>query len=471
MGNTLRVFSVILFLVFFVGFTTPSSAQENKLGLASSSSPGIVKQKVKESIELVPKKIADIDKALGTADLPDEKELLLKKKNGLEATLANLKNPKSNTPGYLGLLGAPLSGSAIYLWGFLWAIWVGWIFSTVGAFGGIMAGVGHITIFGLGDYAKSFGKGMPINKLLTDSTRVSNQWLVGLAALISATNYYKMGRLVLPLGICLGIGSVAASYSIPVLTAGQISFKSYMGYFGLCVLLLGIFLTYQITPKGQRSKKAAKQAAKEFEKAKGKATEQGVKVIEGSYTGMIIALLITLSGALWGNLMRSMQWYALIVVAFGVILGFIIARGKVRFTFYGVEFAFKGWIPIVGGVFIAALASFLGVGGGFLFVPFLTAVAGLPMFLVAGTSGLAVLVGMIVSIFTYMVAKEIPVQWSFIGAELIGIFVGAMIGPRTQKYLSDKALSILFIVLALLVGVRYTLKGFFPHIYAATGLP
>lgn len=27
---------------------------------------------------------------------------------------------------------------------FLWAIWVGWIFSTVGAFGGIMAGVGQI---------------------------------------------------------------------------------------------------------------------------------------------------------------------------------------------------------------------------------------------------------------------------------------------------------------------------------------
>ena len=186
---------------------------------------------------------------------------------------------------------------------------------------------------------------------------------------------------------------------------------------------------------------------------------------------MIIALIITLLGALWGNLVRGMQWYALIVVAFGVILGFVIARGKVRFTFYGVEFSFKGWIPIVGGLCIAALASFLGVGGGFLFVPFLTAVAGLPMFLVAGTSGLAVLVGMIISIFTYMVAKQIPVQWSFIGAELVGIFIGAMIGPRTQKYLSDKALSILFIVLAFLVGVRYTLKGFFPDIYAATGLP
>ena len=75
-------------------------------------------------------------------------------------------------------------------------------------------------------------------------------------------------------------------------------------------------------------------------------------------------------------------------------------------------------------VFIAALASFLGVGGGFLYVPFLTSVAGLPMFLVAGTSGLVVLVGMIVSIFSYMVGKGVPVQWGFIGAELVGIHEG-----------------------------------------------
>jgi hypothetical protein len=230
-------------------------------------------------------------------------------------------------------------------------------------------------------------------------------------------------------------------------------------------------VAYKMTPRGQRSQQAAKKAAAEFEKAKGAAMDQGVNVVEGSYGGMIIALLITLLGALWGNLVPSMQWYALIAVGIGVLLGFIIASGKVRFTFYGVEFAFSGFIPIVGGVFIAALASFLGVGGGFLFVPFLTAVAGLPMFLVAGTSGLAVLVGMIVSIFTYMVAKEVPVDWGLIGAELVGIFVGAMIGPRTQKYISDKGLNILFIVLAFLVGIRYTLKGFFPDLYAATGLP
>jgi hypothetical protein len=80
--------------------------------------------------------------------------------------------------------------------------------------------------------------------------------------------------------------------------------------------------------------------------------------------------------------------------------------------------------------FIAGLASFLGIGGGFLFVPFLTSIAGLPMFLVAGTSALTVLVGMIISIITYMGVKGVPVFWPLIGVELIGIFVGSMIGPE-----------------------------------------
>ena len=44
---------------------------------------------------------------------------------------------------------------------------------------------------------------------------------------------------------------------------------------------------------------------------------------------------------------------------------------------------------------ITGISALIGVGGGFLYVPFLTSVAGLPMFIVAGTSALAVLVSMI----------------------------------------------------------------------------
>jgi hypothetical protein len=47
-----------------------------------------------------------------------------------------------------------------------------------------------------------------------------------------------------------------------------------------------------------------------------------------------------------------------------------------------------------------------------------------------------------------------------IGVELVGIFVGSMIGPRTSKYIPDIWLKRLFVVLALYVGLRYTTKGF-----------
>ena len=79
----------------------------------------------------------------------------------------------------------------------------------MGAFGGIMAGVGHISVFGLGDYASSFRKTSPaMNKIVTDSIRTSNQYLVGLSAFMSSVTYYKMGRLVLPLGVALALGGI-----------------------------------------------------------------------------------------------------------------------------------------------------------------------------------------------------------------------------------------------------------------------
>lgn len=320
--------------------------------------------------------------------------------------------------GYLDIPGAPNVNIVLAL---LWAVWVGWIFSTVGAFGGIMSGVGHITIFGLADYSKTFKDTNPaLNKLLTDSIRVSNQWLVGLSGLISSMNYYRMGRLVLPLAICLAIGSVGGSMLIPIITAGKIKLSSYIGYFGLIVLTLAGFLIYKITPRGQASQRAAKEAAAAFESAVREnkdSTDAGVKVTKWS-------------------------------------------PALIEFTFYGVEFKFKPVLPVLGGLCIAAIASFLGVGGGFLLVPFMTAVVGLPMFLVAGTSALTVLIGMVVSIFTYMFIKGVPVHWMLIGVELVGIFIGSMIGPRTSKYIPDKWLQIIFIILALYVGIRYTTKGF-----------
>ena len=399
--------------------------------------------------------------SLTPPDMPAKMKAAIEKSLQNDKTAAKTKQviKPGEKPGYLGVPGAPKPNLLV---GLLWAIWVGWIFSSVGAFGGIMAGVGHITIFGLGDYAKSFGKGNPVNKLITDSIRVSNQWLVGLSGLISSTNYYRMGRLVAPLGLCLAIGGIGGSWIIPVVTAGKISLKAYLGWFGIAVFAIGAYLIYQMTPAWAAKKKESKAAADAYEKAvrEGADTrEKGVRIIEGSWTFMIIAIACVVASTLWANLIGSAKWVAYILLIVGWALTFFI--GKIRFTFYGQEFSFTAWVPMLGGIFIAAIASFLGIGGGFLYVPFLTSVAGLPMFLVAGTSALVVLIGMIVSIFTYMVGKGVLVSWGLIGAELIGIFIGSMLGPRTSKYIPDKVLRLIFIILAFYVGLRYTTKGFF----------
>jgi uncharacterized membrane protein YfcA len=321
--------------------------------------------------------------------------------------------------GIFGIPGAPSPGMLLC---FVWAVWVGWIFSTVGAFGGIMAGVGHITIYGLGAYAKTFKDTSPaLNKMLTDSIRVSNQWLVGLSALVSSINYGKQKRLVTSLGFFLGIGALFATLLVVYTTAGKIRFSQYQGYFGLVVFLIAAFMIYEMSPKGQASKKAAKAAAKAFEdtvKKKGDISTQGVKTLK------------------WSLAMTEIE-------------------------FFGQKFSFSPIWAFVGGFVISALASFIGVGGGFLYVPFLTSVAGLPMFVVAGTSALAVLIGMIFSIFNFMVIKGVVVYWPMIGIELVGIFVGSMIGPRTGKYIPEKVLKWIFLVLAIYIGSKYSLLGFF----------
>ena len=333
-----------------------------------------------------------------------------------EAVEAKKLDPAA-APGLLGIPGGPEINPLLAA---LWAVWVGWIFSTVGAFGGVMANVGHISVFGLGNYASAFGKTLKLNKLVTDSIRVSNQWLVGTSSLVSSIKYATLGRIVLPLGVALGIGSLAGSILTPMLTQGKVDFRSYVGYFGLFVLALGCYLLYETTPGALAKKKQAAAAAKAF--------EESAKKHDASTQGKVKLVKVSLS--------------------------------RVVFSFYGVEFSFNTLLPVVGGFVIASVASFLGVGGGFLLVPFLTSISQLPMYLAAGTSAFAVLVGMVTSIATFMFGGT-PVHWHLVGVELVGIVIGSWIGPITAKYFSDIWLKRLFIVLAFVVGISYVLRGFF----------
>jgi uncharacterized membrane protein YfcA len=418
------LFTLVALTMFATGLlmAQPQEAPKTQAPAAAAPAPA-----TPPAAAEAPKPATPAPEAAKPAPPPAPAGTMSKVEAAIAKTPKGIGKGKINPDAPKGLLGIPGAPEPFWLWCILWGIWVGWIFSTVGAFGGIMAGVGHITVFGLRNFGAQFKDTSPtLNKLVTDTIRVSNQYLVGLSALLSSFNYYRMGRLVLPLGVSLAIGSIAGAYIIPWLTAGKVNLSSYIGYFGLAVFVIAFVLYYDTTEKGQASKKQAKAAAKAFEESvKGKKTggetaEMGATVTHFSLT-------------------------------------------RVKFTFYGVEFSFNPLLPLLGGFVIASISAFLGVGGGFLYVPYITSVVGLPMYLVAGTSALAVLISMITSIFSYMVVQKIPVDFYLVGTELIGIFIGSIVGPYTSKYIPDIWLKRLFVLLALYVGLRYVSKGFFGY--------
>ncbi|MBI4522694.1 MAG: sulfite exporter TauE/SafE family protein, partial [Deltaproteobacteria bacterium] len=59
---------------------------------------------------------------------------------------------------------------------FLWALFVGLVFSMVGAAGGILAGVGHISLFGLAD---------------ANMIKPMNQLLVIVSPLVAVPAYWR----------------------------------------------------------------------------------------------------------------------------------------------------------------------------------------------------------------------------------------------------------------------------------------
>ncbi len=155
-----------------------------------------------------------------------------------------------------------------------------------------------------------------------------------------------------------------------MLTAGKINLSQYVGYFGITVLVIGGFLFYETTPAGQKGKKAAKAAAEAFErehmgKGGGAATNHAAEGV------------------------RVKSW----------------GLSKITFTFYGVEFSFKTDHSYSRRVRHCRHFSVHRCRRRISVRAVLDLYCRLPMYIVAGTSALAVLISMITSIFTYMFVK------------------------------------------------------------------
>ncbi|MDQ7093488.1 sulfite exporter TauE/SafE family protein [Desulfosporosinus sp. PR] len=299
----------------------------------------------------------------------------------------------------------------------IWMAFVGFVFSSIGAAGGILAGVGHITIFGM----KKANVIKPMNQILTV-----------VSPIMSSPLYLKEKRLVVPAAISLGIGGIVGALLGSWLSHTYLKeMTSYQWFFGIITFVIAARLWYEMTPGFREKQQKVKKATKVFEdkvkelKASGKLNE--IKEIGVNFTEMGI---------------------------------------KNTFTFAGETFKYNTLAPFLAGVIVAIISAALGVGGGFLLVPFLSSVLGFPMFIVAGTSGLSIIISSLTSISNYLRMGS-QLDLPLVGFELIGVLVGSYLGPILSKYIKGVYLKGFLAVVLTYIGIGYV---FGPIIQHATGI-
>jgi len=291
----------------------------------------------------------------------------------------------------------------------LWSLFVGYVFSTVGAAGGILAGVGHITIFGI----KNANTIKPMNQVLTL-----------ISPIISSPLYFRERRLVVPAAIALGLGGILGAIVGSYLSSTYLpDMKSYKPLFGVITLFIAIKIWTELMPSAQEKQKTVKKANKAFEdkvkelKAAGRMNELKDIGVKFSETGL-----------------------------------------NNTFTFAGETFKYNAVSPFLAGGIVAIVSAALGVGGGFLLVPYLSSMLGFPMFIVAGTSVLSILVSSATSIANYMRMGS-SLDFAMLGFEVIGVIIGSYLGPVLSKYIKGQYLKIFLAVILTYIGTGYLLSA------------
>jgi uncharacterized membrane protein YfcA len=101
-----------------------------------------------------------------------------------------------------------------------------------------------------------------------------------------------------------------------------------------------------------------------------------------------------------------------------------------RVRFGGEHFDFNPINAALGGFVISFVGSTLGVGGGFLVTPFMASVLLFPMYLVVGTSLVALMIPLTISVLTYL-ALEVGVDWKLVAVEVPAVLIGSFLGRRS----------------------------------------
>ena len=116
------------------------------------------------------------------------------------------------------------------------------------------------------------------------------------------------------------------------------------------------------------------------------------------------------------------------------------------------------WITLLSGAVIGVLTGILGVGGGFLIVPALVVLVGLPMQTAVGTSLVVITMNSIAGLLGHI--HDNSIQPILILVFIISGLGGTFVGSRLAKYLPAKKLQTVFAWFVILLAVFLLVDNF-----------
>jgi uncharacterized membrane protein YfcA len=288
---------------------------------------------------------------------------------------------------------------------------IGILFVIMGAAGGLFTAAYQITVIGT--------KG-PIGINAGNTIKPTNLFLTLCSPLTGLFTYMKEKRFATPVAIPFVIGILTGAFFIgPPLSAKYLNLAAFKFYLGIICLVIGIKLFIESLPSSIEKKKAMKAIVDKFNVAIKEAKSSG-KALE----------------------MGSIEFEKFNFIQFNM-------------KFWGETFVAKPLMMLVGGLVMGIIASSFGVGGGFMFMPFMTTMVGYPMYLavpIALSGAFATSVG---GIAKYILGGYQP-DWIMAALIAAGAMCGGIIGPKIQKKLPEIFLKRMLAGALIIICLKYT---------------
>ncbi len=293
----------------------------------------------------------------------------------------------------------------------LGAFIIGVLFVIMGAAGGLFTAAYQITVIGT--------KG-PIGINAANTIKPTNLFLTLCSPITGLISYFKAKRFAWPVAIFFALGILIGAFFIgPTFSAKYLPLKAYKFYLGIICLLIGFKLFHESLPSTIEKKKALKAIVQKFNKA----------VEEAKKTGKAAEL-------------GKVEFDKFNIIKFDM-------------RFWGETFVARPLTMLIGGIIMGMIASSFGVGGGFMFMPFMTTFMGYPMYLAVPIALAGTFATSCGGIAKYILMGYQP-DWIMAACIAGGAIGGGMVGPRIQKKLPEIFLKRMLALALIIVFMKYT---------------